>query len=79
MHTVVIAVNERGYRVGETHQNAKISDLMVDQIRDRHEDEKCGYIQLSAEFGLALTTVRKICTYERRAQTPYAWKRVRID
>lgn len=74
---VLVAVNEYGRRIGETHHNAIISDATVDLIRERHEDHRCGYVEISREFDIALTTVRKICTYERRAQTPERWKTLR--
>jgi hypothetical protein len=70
-------VNESGRRIGETHHNALLADALVDQMRDRHEDEGLGYRRIAREFGVALTTVRKICTYERRAQTAVRWKTIR--
>ena len=73
---IVIALNESGRRIGETHHNAWISDEIVDRIRDRHEDG-LGYVALAREFNLSKNTVRKICTYERRAQTPARYVRVR--
>jgi hypothetical protein len=76
---VLVAVNEYGRRIGETHHNALIPDSVVDQIREGHEEHKRGYQELSMEFDIALTTVRKICTYERRAQTPERWKTIRVD
>ena len=75
---ITVAVNERGRRIGESHQNAVISDVLVDQMRDRHEDDGLGYRKIAREFGVALTTVRKICTYERRAQTADRWKTVLV-
>jgi hypothetical protein len=74
----VVAVNERGRRIGETHHNALISDALVDEMRGRHEDDGLGYRKISREFNVALTTVRKICTYERRAQTAERWKTIRV-
>jgi AraC-like DNA-binding protein len=78
---VILALIQRAhsfYRVGETHHNARISDAVVDRIRDRHEDDGLGYKALSAEFGLSVNTVRKICTYERRAHTPEEWRRITV-
>ena len=75
---VLVAVNEFGRRIGETHHNAIISDATVDMIRAAHEDSRRGYLEISQEFDIALTTVRKICTYERRAQTPERWKTIRV-
>jgi hypothetical protein len=64
--------------MGETHHNALIPDALVDRMRDRHEDDGLGYRKIAREFNVALTTVRKICTYERRAQTAERWKTIRI-
>jgi len=73
-----VAVNERGRRIGESHHNASISDELVDRMRDRHEEDGLGYRKIAREFGVALTTVRKICTYERRAQTAERWKTIKV-
>jgi len=75
--SVTVAVNELGRRIGESHHNAVISDALVDEMRARHEDDGLGYRKISREFKVALTTVRKICTYERRAQTAERWKVIR--
>lgn len=74
---VVIAVNEQGYRIGMSHHNARISDEIVDRIRDLHEEENIGYRRLAQMFGLTRSVIQKICTYERRAQTPDRWKTIR--
>ena len=76
--TVIVALNESGRRIGATHHNATISDAVVDQIRDRHENDGLGYVALAREFNLSKNTVRKICTYERRAQTPARYIRMRV-
>jgi hypothetical protein len=78
---IVIALNECGKRVGESHHNAWIPDVIVDLIRYGHEDYGWGYLKLAAMFGLSKNTVRKLCTYERRAQTPARWvtRKVRVD
>lgn len=73
---VILAFNDQGKRIGELHHNATIPDTIVDAIRDRHEDDGLGYKALAIEFSLSVNTIRKICTYERRAQTPSKWKRV---
>lgn len=75
---VVVAVNERGRRIGETHHNAVLSDADVDRMRDRHEDDGVGFRKIAREFGVARSTVRNICNYERRAQTPERWKTIRF-
>jgi DNA invertase Pin-like site-specific DNA recombinase len=75
---LLVAVNESGRRIGATHHNAVLSDALVDQMRNSHEDGGLGYKKISRELNLARTTVRKICTYERRAQTPARWKSIRV-
>ena len=75
---MLVAVNESGRRIGATHHNAVLSDALVDQMRNTHEDDGLGYKKISRELNLARTTVRKICTYERRAQTPARWKSIRV-
>jgi hypothetical protein len=76
---IVIAVNEKGYRVGMSHQNARIPDATVDAMRDLHEDHSIGYGTLSTMFNIDRGTVAKICRYERRAQTPENWKTIRKE
>jgi hypothetical protein len=75
---IVVAFNERGNRIGETHHNAKIPNQVVDAIRERHEVDGLSYRQIGKEFGIILSMVQKICTYELRAQTPERWKTVMV-
>jgi hypothetical protein len=80
MARIVIGLNESNRRVGECHHNAWIPDVIVDLIRYGHEDYGWGYLKLAGMFMLSKNTVRKICTYERRAQTPvrYVTRKVEI-
>jgi hypothetical protein len=75
---LVIPVNEYGRRIGEKHHNARISDATVDLIREMHEDNGIGPVRIAATLNISLSTIRKICYYYRRAQTPVKWKRIRI-
>jgi hypothetical protein len=75
---IFVGLSEYGKRIGETHPNARIPDVIVERIRDRHEYDRWGYVSLSREFGIALTTVRKICTYERRAGRVERWKKIKV-
>jgi AraC-like DNA-binding protein len=74
----LVAVNEDGRRIGETHHRARISDELVEAIRDRHEYDHWGYRRIAKAFGLRRSTVQKICGYERRIQRPITWKTVPI-
>jgi len=75
----VIALNERGFRIGATHHNATIPDEIIQRIRYLHEEEGIGYRRLSKMFDIRRDTVVKICRYERRGQVPHTWKRVKAD
>jgi hypothetical protein len=72
----VIALNERGFRIGASHHNATIPEEIVQRIRYLHEEEGIGYRRLAKQFNLRRDTVVKICRYERRGQIPHAWKRI---
>lgn len=76
---MLIAVNEQGRRIGEYHQNAKISDRLVDEIRDMREYEGKSYGEISKKTGIRRSTIQKICLYERRNQYPDRWKKVQQD
>lgn len=71
---VFVAVDENGRRIGETHSNAKLTDLQVDQIRELRETEGKNYDELAVMFQAPKITIAKICTYERRANTIARWK-----
>lgn len=72
----LVKVNERGLRVGEDHQNAKITDHEVELMRRMHEVDKIGYRRLAKIFDLSKTTVRNICNYRWRCQTVVKFRKV---
>ena len=74
--TRLVAVDERGYRVGATHNNSTIPDAVVRAVRDAHENELRSYGWIARHMGLLKSTVAKICRYERRAALPSSWRRV---
>jgi len=73
----VVCVNAGGLRVGEDHQNAKLTDAEVDRIREMHE-QGIGYRRLAAMFEVSKTTIRLIVKCERRAQCAIASKVVHV-
>jgi ribosome-binding protein aMBF1 (putative translation factor) len=72
----LIAVNEYGKRIGQSHHNARILDSVVLSIRIAREERKLSYNKLAVMFNLGKSTIQKICNYERRAQIPRGYKRV---
>lgn len=64
--------NHLGYRVGECHQRARLTDAEVRQIRQKYADAKAsgrkkGYGWVAARFGVSEWTVRDLVTFRTRA------------
>jgi len=72
-----VAVNERGLRIGEDHQNAKLTDAEVELIRRLHEDG-VSYETLAEKFEVSKWAIGRICRYERRAQLVANFKQVHV-
>lgn len=79
MTTKMIAINEQGKRIGQGHQFAKLTDEQVDRIRDLHEEHNLSYSQLAAMYQVGKSVIAGICQYRRRAQTPFGWKKLKVD
>lgn len=76
--TRIVAVNDRGYRIGQSHHNARLTDAEVEIIRKLHLDEKMTYQQIAEKFEISRHTVLDICLFRRRADTPARWKMVEV-
>ncbi len=59
--------NHKGYRVGECHQRAKLTDAEVARMRRMYRPGVVGMPTLAREFHCGLSTVRDIVTYRTRA------------
>ena len=70
----LIGVNERGLRVGEYHQHAKLSNEDCESIRDLN-DQGWSYKRLSERFKVSKSCIAGICQHRRRCCFPTAWKR----
>lgn len=75
---LTVGVNERGIRVGEDHQNAKLTDAEVDLLLELREEHGLSYNELAEKFGLSKSGVRKICKGQTRSQRPERYKTVHI-
>lgn len=73
----IVGVNERGFRVGESHQHSKLSNAEVDQIRDLREDLGLTYDVIAQHFQVPKATIASICQYRRRAQTPNRYRTIK--
>jgi len=70
----LFAVNEAGYRIGQDHQNAKLTNHEVDLILELRE-QCLSYAEIASKFDISKSTVRDICTGKRRCQCAFRWKR----
>ena len=75
--TTLVAYDENGRRIGQSHHNATIPDKTVARIRELHEEHGWGYRRIAKAFGLRWQTVAKIALYKRRVALPATWKRPR--
>lgn len=55
-----------GHRLGEHHQNAKLSDAQVRTMRAEYERGVTGYATLAKKYGCGVSTARDTCTYRTR-------------
>lgn len=72
----VVAVNDRGLRIGEDHQRAKLTNAEVEMIRQLHVSG-LSYRTLAEKYEVSKRTIAAICRYERRSEVPSNWKTVR--
>lgn len=73
-----VGVNSAGYRVGESHHRAKLTDADIETILYLRE-AGLSYRAIAAKFDAGLTisksTVRDVCNGRIRGQAPTAWKK----
>lgn len=74
---MLIAVNERGYRIGQGHHHCKITDAEVELIRKLREgDNPMSYRNIAKKFEISASGVHAIANYNRRGHTVTRWKQV---
>jgi hypothetical protein len=69
----MIGVNERGLRIGQYHQSAKLKDAQVEELLDLRADG-WGYKRLAKHFDISKAQVRRIVGYMQRVQLSYVWR-----
>ena len=74
--TKKVPVNEKGYRIGQYHHNAVLTDTDVELVRILRERDGKPYGWLALKFEVPKSTIAAICQYKRRAQTIADWKAV---
>lgn len=71
----IIALGEKGKRIGESHHRSRLTDAQVDEIRELREEEGMSYGRLAERFGSKKSTIRDICKYLTRVQVAVRWVR----
>lgn len=84
--TMLVACNEKGYRIGESHHNATLSDADVRAIEIALEDADQAHeagrpfppdAEIARRHGVAKSTVHAIRYGLRRCQIPTTYRRVK--
>lgn len=70
----MVAVNERGQRIGESHPRAVLTDHEVELLLELRA-EGFSYGWLARKFEVHKQTVAKICTGARRSQIAAVFRR----
>lgn len=73
MPVVKVPLNAEGRIIGQYHHRAKLSDSLVQKLRDLHEKWGLGWRRLAKQFELTPITVKKILAYERRNSVAVGW------
>lgn len=73
----IVAVNERGLRIGEDHQNAKYTNGEIEMVLTLRDDGK-SYGEIARLVEMPKSTVSDICSGRRRCQYPSDFKTVRV-
>lgn len=73
----LVAVNEIGRRVGDSHHNAKLTNHEVEMLIGMHGDG-LGYRRLSIMFEVSKSLVRNIIKGRARCQYVHEWRKVHV-
>lgn len=71
----MVACNDKGYAIGDSHHRAKLTDAQVDLV---HELRAAGWTQarLAIHLGVSRRLIRGILSGERRGQVATRWRPV---
>lgn len=74
----MIALNENGRRIGESHPRAKLLDREVDQVLDLLE-AGLSYAEVALKFDVSKSCIAHIATGRRRGQSINRLVRVSVS
>jgi orotate phosphoribosyltransferase-like protein len=74
----LVAINDRGHRIGQEHPGAKLTDEEVAVLLDLR-DEGYSYAWLAQKFEVSKSCARWICTGRNRNQSAARLVRVSVS
>jgi DNA invertase Pin-like site-specific DNA recombinase len=75
---VLVGVNEKGKRIGEYHQRAKLSDHEIELIRSLYDDG-ISISEIARKFEIPKSYAHDICHYLVRCQFAVRFKEVEVE
>jgi len=72
-----VGVNALGIRVGQDHQNAKLTDAEIVMLLEFRE-QGWGYRRLAAKFEISRAHVRRIVSGRARHQIPTRFRSLKV-
>jgi len=79
MYKRVVAVNAQGLRIGEDHQQAKLSNSDVELILRLYQGGGWSYGRLAIKFDVSKSCIAWICSGKKRMQTPASFREVHLS
>lgn len=74
-----VATNDRGLRIGEGHQRAKLTDREIEEMRDLHEAGVFNCPELGQLYGVCRWYAWQVVKYVKRVQTAAGHRAVRLS
>lgn len=75
----VIAMNERGYRIGESHHNAKLSNAQIDEIFFLRDEKKLSFGEIAKRMNVSKATIFNAYHLIYRSQLATKFKTVTYE
>ena len=71
-----LTLNQRGYRIGESHPRATVPNAVIDRMYALAFFEKLTPAQIARQLGYSRQYVARVLRGEQRGQVAVRWRRV---
>lgn len=72
----VLTLNQRGYRIGESHPRATVSNAAIDRMYTLAIFHKRTPTQIAHQLGYSVQYVSRVLLGKQRGQVAVRWRRV---